>query len=592
MTAPVSPTRPRWQHLLGDLLRDLTDPSTYKMGLYLLLTFPLGLIYFIVLLTGFSTGASLLVIAVGVPILVLTMLMALAFAKLERTLAQKLLNLHLPHDSTVEQLRRNGWWRWLSKTMAELSTWKALLFLTLKLPLGGVALVALLGFGGASVGLLFAPLLALSQPDAVSVLGDRQLTSVGWAMLPLAGLGGLIFTASTVQALGKMNRWLVGTLLYDSEETRRSRRQIQALSRSASIVAYAGTLSDTINPLLDEANAATGAVGCMFSAFPERPQAPPELCAYRGISQQWATQLMTEYVQRPQYYAQVCSGLLVQRNVQPTQAPASTICSLPVIYRGEWFGRLDFFFIGPEPKQSHEFLGAIADQAAVAVQNSRLFSQLQQQTSKEERQRLARELHDSVAQALYGITLSLETALTWLERDPAKARKPIEYAFQLSKGGTAEMRALLFALRPESLEQEGLVAALSKQATVLSARYHLNVHTNLCAEPALPLSTKEALYRIAQEALHNVIKHAEATEVHLNLLQQQNNLLLEIVDNGKGFDPQQTFVGHLGLQSMGERAEGIGAIIHLNAQPGKGVHLQINVPVHLISPSLMTEVTA
>ena len=196
----------------------------------------------------------------------------------------------------------------------------------------------------------------------------------------------------------------------------------------------------------------------------------------------------------------------------------------------------------------------------------------------EERQRLARELHDSVSQALYGIALGARTAQTQLERDPARLGEPLEYILSLAEAGLSEMRALIFELRPESLQTEGLVAALTKQSDALRARYKLDVTTRFDPEPEIPLEAKEALYRIAQEAMHNVARHAHATRVELSLLNADGALTLEIRDNGKGFDPSREFPGHLGLKSMPERAAHIGGTFHITSQPGAGTVITVTVP--------------
>jgi len=188
----------------------------------------------------------------------------------------------------------------------------------------------------------------------------------------------------------------------------------------------------------------------------------------------------------------------------------------------------------------------------------------------EERQKLARELHDSVSQALYGIALGVHTARTLLDRDPGLVAEPLEYVLSLAKAGLAEMRALIFELRPESLETEGLVSALSKQAAALQARHDVPFETNLCDEPSLSLKVKQELYRVAQEALHNTIKHAGASQVHVRLGQTAETIILEIRDNGSGFDSASSFPGHLGLLSMQERVKHLGECSRSRALPARG----------------------
>jgi len=223
---------------------------------------------------------------------------------------------------------------------------------------------------------------------------------------------------------------------------------------------------------------------------------------------------------------------------------------------------------------------AIANQSAIAIENSRLYWQAKELAALEERNRLARELHDSVSQALYGIALGARTARTQLDRDPAKAKEPIEYTLQLAEAGLAEMRALIFELRPESLKTDGLVAALTKQAAAVRARHHLDVQTEFCEEMEhMPFEVKEALYRITQEALHNIVKHAKATHVDVKLICEDSSVaLLEIHDNGVGFDSQGTFPGHLGLKSMRERAMRVGGGFSVKSEPGEGTRIRARIP--------------
>jgi signal transduction histidine kinase len=208
-----------------------------------------------------------------------------------------------------------------------------------------------------------------------------------------------------------------------------------------------------------------------------------------------------------------------------------------------------------------------------------LYMQAQELATLQERQRLARELHDSISQALYGISLGAHTAQEAVENDHEQAMTSLRYILDLAEAGLAEMRALIFELRPESLEMEGLVAALNKQVAVLRTRYKLSVDTDMHFEPDVSLEVKQALYRIAQEALHNTVKHARASEVMLRLTQRANNTQLDIQDNGKGFDPKQPFPGHLGLRSMRERITKVNGTLTIESQSGQGTCVSARVPL-------------
>jgi signal transduction histidine kinase len=221
----------------------------------------------------------------------------------------------------------------------------------------------------------------------------------------------------------------------------------------------------------------------------------------------------------------------------------------------------------------------IANQAAIAMENAQLYEQAQELAAVEERQRLARELHDSVSQALYGIALGLHTARIQLERDPQELPESLDYLLSLAEAALDEMRALIFELRPESLATEGLVTVLTKQAAALQARHGVEVHTELCDEPDVPLKVKQELCRVAQEALHNTAKHAHAGRVDLRLNWTPEAIVLEICDNGIGFDPAGSFPGHLGLHSMRERVTHLGGMLQIESAPGQGTRIHLRLPV-------------
>ncbi|HEU0000862.1 MAG TPA: DUF4118 domain-containing protein [Ktedonobacteraceae bacterium] len=223
-----------------------------------------------------------------------------------------------------------------------------------------------------------------------------------------------------------------------------------------------------------------------------------------------------------------------------------------------------------------------AEQASSRERELRLlYEQAQELVSLQERQRLARELHDSVSQILYGIGLGAHTAREslLLEGDPEQAVESIDYVLTLAEAGLAEMRALIFELRPESLESEGLVAALTRQVVVLRTRHKLTVEAELGEEPHLPVEMKYVLYRVAQEALHNIVKHARASTVTLRLTTGANGIILEVCDNGTGFNPAGPFPGHLGLLSMHERVTKVGGSLAVKSVPEQGTRVEALLPV-------------
>jgi signal transduction histidine kinase len=225
-----------------------------------------------------------------------------------------------------------------------------------------------------------------------------------------------------------------------------------------------------------------------------------------------------------------------------------------------------------------ELAQAYIKQKAITEQNIRLHEQEQQLAILEERQRIARELHDSVSQALYGIGLGARTASALLDREPSKATEPLNYVLSLAEGGLAEMRALILELRPDSLEREGLVSALNKQAAALRARYDLEVETDLGQEPDLTLGAKESLYRITQETLNNIIKHAQAKRVEIRLRQYRDRTVLTVRDDGVGFDLEQDYPG-IGLHTMAERTAQMGGTFYIDSEIGRGTRIRVVVPM-------------
>jgi PAS domain S-box-containing protein len=259
----------------------------------------------------------------------------------------------------------------------------------------------------------------------------------------------------------------------------------------------------------------------------------------------------------------------------------SSWMGVPLIVREKAIGLLavDSSELDAYTPQHAELALAFATHAAVAIENARLYEEAQGKAVLEERQRLARELHDSVSQALFGIGLGARTARTLLDQDPANATAPLDYVLSLAEAGLTEMRALIFELRPEALEQEGLAAALEKQVAALRARYGIEVKTTLVEDLHPPAPVQEALYRIAQEGLHNTVKHAHASAVELSLDDEGHAVILRVADNGKGFDASGSFPGHLGLRTMRERAESLGGTLRIASSPGSGTRIQVEIPL-------------
>jgi signal transduction histidine kinase len=205
--------------------------------------------------------------------------------------------------------------------------------------------------------------------------------------------------------------------------------------------------------------------------------------------------------------------------------------------------------------------------------------------SGEERAHLARELHDSVTQALFSMTLLSRSIELLLVKDPSQVPAKLAALRDLQKDALAEMRALIFELRPGNVEESGLIGALKTHTAGLAGRIGLPVVLDADLEARPPIEVEETLYRIAQEALHNTVKHAGAHQVRLEVSRVADGVRLRVSDDGRGFDPSTVPDGHLGLAGMRARAEKLGGRITVTSAPGKGTSIEVVVPEVDVSPS-------
>jgi PAS domain S-box-containing protein len=215
----------------------------------------------------------------------------------------------------------------------------------------------------------------------------------------------------------------------------------------------------------------------------------------------------------------------------------------------------------------------VANQAAIALVNAELFEHAQAFAAGQERQRLAQNLHDAVNQSLFSAGLIADVLPRLWDRDQDQARKSLEDLRRLTRAAQAEMRALLAELRPSALTDTDLGDLLHLLGNALSGRLNIPVKVEVAKEVVLPAETQVALYRICQEALNNIAKHAKASQVKIELIHEGSAIELHIRDDGLGFNPEQTMAGHYGLGMMRERAEAAGAQLSVISQPGHGTEL-------------------
>jgi signal transduction histidine kinase len=224
-------------------------------------------------------------------------------------------------------------------------------------------------------------------------------------------------------------------------------------------------------------------------------------------------------------------------------------------------------------------LGLLADVAAIAIENARMREQVKQLAIVEERQWLARELHDSVTQAMYSVTLYAEaTRLALLSGKFDVAAENLQELQAMAREALFSIRLLIFDLHPPILEGQGLAEALRIRLAAVESRAGLQTEIFVDGERRLPLPVEEELYRIALEALNNVVKHAHARCVTVRVRLDESLAVLEISDDGTGYDPEQARdSGGMGLRGMDERAQRIHARLEAKTVPGEGTVLRVEV---------------
>jgi PAS domain S-box-containing protein len=289
-----------------------------------------------------------------------------------------------------------------------------------------------------------------------------------------------------------------------------------------------------------------------------------------AVMERWTREPNTEYVEEKKGLQ-----LMLSRGF-------SALLSVPLFIKGEGYGGITLYYRRAREFSQEEIQLAtsVADQAALAIENARLRGQAEQAAAFAERSRLARELHDSVTQSLYSITLYSEAVARMLTAGAGP--EAVEHLRELratAQEALREMRLLIFQLSPPVLDQGGLAGALQIRLDAVEARGGLKVDLRVQGEERLTPLVRQELYQIAQEALNNALKHARAGSVRVFLDFQEGGTCLEVRDDGSGFDPEKTDrSGGLGLRGMRERAQGIRGTLQVESSPGQGTTVRVTVP--------------
>jgi signal transduction histidine kinase len=267
-------------------------------------------------------------------------------------------------------------------------------------------------------------------------------------------------------------------------------------------------------------------------------------------------------------------------------SPASIWIAVPITAHGSILGVLSL--AAKPPRRFTPWDGAIvtlfARFCAASLTVRQLYERGQQAAALEQRHALARELHDSVMQTIFSLQLAAQSALDTWEAQPAQARAALEMVLRLALGASAELRSLLFELRDTALENEGLAPTLERYVDLVRHRSALGIALHLDRMPRLPTLYEEALYRVAQEALTNVVKHARAAHAHVVFAVEAGRARLSVEDDGIGFATAAPalaapVLGSSGLSAMRERLSALGGTLRLGNRPEGGAYVHADVPL-------------
>lgn len=272
----------------------------------------------------------------------------------------------------------------------------------------------------------------------------------------------------------------------------------------------------------------------------------------------------------------------------PSQHPdMRSFLGVPIVSRDEVIGA----FYLTEKREAQAFdasdqalIELLAAHAAIAITNARLYERTRELSTVSERNRLALELHDVVSQKLFSLILTAEAAATVLARDPideGAARTQVARVGELAREALDELRSLILGLRPPELARDGLIGVLRKEVAVLT-RLHgvpIELDTTGDRQPAADAQRDSTILRIADEAIHNALRHSGASRIVVRLSGGERSMVVEVSDDGGGFDPGEARLRsrHLGLTSMEERARELGGRLEITSAPGTGTTVRLEL---------------
>jgi signal transduction histidine kinase len=259
------------------------------------------------------------------------------------------------------------------------------------------------------------------------------------------------------------------------------------------------------------------------------------------------------------------------------------VVAVPLTHQGQLQGAMHLATGIERPLSDSEqgTLAGIGRQIGGAIANARLLEEAQRAAAIEERQRLARELHDSVTQSLYSLTLLAEASRRLAaDGDAPRLADTLTRLGDIAHQALKEMRLLVYELRPLELETEGFLGALRRRLDAVERRSGIRARLSIAGHLDLPPRTEAELYRVVQEVLNNTLKHADASQVTVRLTGTEDHVTIEVEDDGRGFDPSAVAGrGGLGLATMRERAARLGGTVVVDSAPAGGTRVRLEVPL-------------
>ena len=362
-------------------------------------------------------------------------------------------------------------------------------------------------------------------------------------------------------------------------------RELSALNALAAVVSRSleldAVMDAALNKTLEAMSMEAGA------AFRLTDTGSLSLMAARGLSDLFVDQVREMDLQQSLAAQAVGESAPVLRQVDDypdgalkdglRQQEFRSIVSVPLVARDSTLGVLNLATRDQRGISAEErtLLASVGRQAGMAVENARLYEEAEAAAAAAERNRLARELHDAVSQTLFSASMIADVLPRLWEKHPEEAERRLGDLRRLTRGATAEMRTLLWELRPAALLEADLDELLGQLSKAVAGRAQLDVVVDVDPRLVVPVDVKVTLYRIAQEALNNVVRHASAEEVVLSVHGEGREIELSVRDDGRGFAREDIPPGHLGLSTMRERAESLGARFAVKSEPGKGTAITV-----------------